>query len=71
MLPDCKGRCANLAGWHQKKYQQNNPIPTGMSDPKAEMYIPRWVNTLHRESVSSDGSVLKGVRCNELLRRCW
>ena len=36
MLPGCKGQCANLAGWHQKKYQQNNPIPTGMIDPKAE-----------------------------------
>ena len=41
-----------------------------MSDPKAEMYIPGWVNTLHRESVSSDGSVLKGVSCMVLLRIC-
>ena len=41
-----------------------------MNDPKAEMYIPGWVNTLHRESVSSDGSVLKGVSCIVLLRRC-
>ena len=30
-----------------------------MSDPKAETYIPGWLNKLHRESVSSDGSVLK------------
>ena len=30
-----------------------------MIDPKAETYIPGWVNTLQRESVSSDGSVLK------------
>ena len=71
MLPGCKGRHANLAGQHQKKYQQNILIPTGISNPKAETYIPGWVNTLYRESVSSDGLVLKGVRCNELLRRCW
>ena len=32
-----------------------------MIDPKAEIYIPGWVNTLQRESVSSDGSVLKGT----------
>ena len=39
-----------------------------MIDPKAEMYIPGWLNTLHRESVSSDGSALKGVSCIVLLR---
>ena len=42
-----------------------------MIDPKAEMYIPGWVNTLQRESVSSDGSVLKGTIGMVLLRRCW
>ena len=39
-----------------------------MIDPKAEMYIPGWVNTLQRESVTSDGSVLKGTTCMVLLR---
>ena len=70
MLPDCKGRHTNLAGWHQKKYQQNNPIPTGIGDSKAETYIPGWVNKFHRVFVSSDGFMLKGVRCKELFRRC-
>ena len=41
-----------------------------MIDPKAEMYIPGWVNTLQRESVSSDGLVLKGTMGMVLLRRC-
>ena len=41
-----------------------------MIDPKAETYIPGWVNTLHRESISSDGSLLKGVSCMVLLRGC-
>ena len=71
MLPGCKGQCANLAGWHQKKEQQNKPISTGIIDPKAETYIPGWVNTLQRESVSSDDSVLKGTIGMVLLRRCW
>ena len=70
MLPDCKGWHANLAGRHQKKWQQNNPIPTGISNPKAEMYTPGQVNKFHRESISSDGFVLKDVRCKELFRRC-
>ena len=54
----------------KKKWQQNNPIPTGMIKPKAETCIPGWVNTLHRESVSSDSSVFKGVSHIVLLRRC-
>ena len=70
VLPDCKGQCANLAGQHQMKWQQNNPIPTGISYPKAETYIPGWVNKFHRVFVSSDGFMLKGVRCKELFRRC-
>ena len=71
MLPGCKGQCINLAGWHQKKLQQTNPIPAGIIDPKAEMYIPVWVNTLQRESVLSDDLVLKGASGVVLLRRCW
>ena len=66
MLPGCKGWHTNLAGQHQKEMQQNNPIPTGISNPKTEMYIPGLVKKLHRESLSSDGSVLKGVNC-----RCY
>ena len=42
-----------------------------MIDPKAETYIPGWVNTLQRESVSSDGSVLKGTSGMVPLSRCW
>ena len=38
--PYCKGQCANLAGWYQKKYQQNIPNPRGMSDPIAIIYTP-------------------------------
>ena len=44
MLPGCKGQHANLAGQHQKKYQQNNPSPTGISDPIAVTYIPGYKN---------------------------
>ena len=41
-----------------------------MIDPKAETKIPGWVNTLQRESVLPDGSVLKGTSGIVLLRRC-
>ena len=71
MLPGCKGQHTNLAGWHQKKEQQINPIPTSIINPKAEMYSTGWVNILQRESVSSDDSVLKGTIGVVLLRRCW
>ena len=71
VLPDCKGQHTNLAGQHQKKKQQNNPTPTGKIEPKAETYIPGWVNSFHKVLVSSDGCMLKGVNCKELLRRCW
>ena len=46
-------------------------LPTGKIEPKAEMYIPGWVNSFQKVLVSSDGCMLKGVNCKELLRRCW
>ena len=70
MLPGCKGQHANLAGQHQKKYQQNKPIPTGISDPIDETYIPGCVNRVQRESVFPVYSVLKGMTGMALLRRC-
>ena len=45
-------------------------MPTGIINPKAEMYIPGWVNTLQRELVFPDDSVLKGTIGMVLLRRC-
>ena len=71
MLPGCKGWHANLAGQHQKKYQQNKPIPTGISNPIAEMYIPRCVNRVQMESVFSVDSVSKGMIGRLLLSKCW
>ena len=38
-----------------------------MINPKAETYIPGWVNTLQRESVSSDGSVLKRYKLHSAI----
>ena len=35
--PGCKDQHTNLAGQHQKKYQQNIPNPAGMSNPIAIM----------------------------------
>ena len=71
VLPDFKAQHANLAGWHQKKYQQNNPTATGKIKSKAETYISGWVNSFHKVLVSPDGCVLEGVNYKELLRRCW
>ena len=45
-------------------------MPTGILDPKAETYIPGWVNTLQRELVFPYDSVLKGTIGIVLLRRC-
>ena len=59
MLPGCKGWLANLAGQHQKKYEQNKPSPTGISDPLAETYIPGCANRFQMESVFSVDSVSK------------
>ena len=70
MLPGCKGRHANLAGQHQKKWQQNKAIPTGISDPIAETYIPGCVNRVQIESLFSVDSVSKGVIGRLLLSRC-
>ena len=36
-------------------------MPTGLIDPKAETYIPGWVNTLQRELVFPDDLLLKGT----------
>ena len=65
MLPDCKGQCTNLAGQHQKKKQQNNPNPTGMSNPIAVTHISVCKNSVQIKSVSSvDSSVVsKGMIC--------
>ena len=71
MLPSCKGQCANLAGQHQKKEQQNKPSPTGISDPIAEMYIPGCANRVQIKPVCSDGSLSKGMIGRVLLSRCW
>ena len=71
VLSGCKGWCTNLAGWHQKKYQQSKPSPTGISDPRAEMYIPRCANRVQREPVFSIDSVSKGMIGRVLLSRCW
>ena len=70
MFPDFKGQCADLAGQHQKKEQQNNPIPSIINGPKAEMYTAGWVNIFHRVLVSPDSFILKGVMHKELFRRC-
>ena len=61
VLPGCKGWCTNLAGQHQKKSQQNKPIPTGISDPIGGTHIPGCVNRVQMESVFPDDSVLKGM----------
>ena len=53
----------------KRSNKKNNPIPTGIIDPKAETYIPGWVNTLQRELVFPDDSVLKGTIGMVLLRR--
>ena len=53
VLPGCKGQFTNLAGWHQKKLQQNKRSPTGISDPIAEMYIPGCANRVQMEPVFS------------------
>ena len=63
MVPGCKGQCANLAGQHQKKYQQNIPNPAGISNPIAITKIPVWENSIQIDTVSpvdSSGDV-KGV----------
>ena len=57
MLPGCKGWHANLAGWHQKKQQQNKPSPTGISDPIAVRFIPGCENRVQVEPVCSVDSL--------------
>ena len=73
MLPGCKGQCTNLAGWHQKKQQQNKPNPGGISNPIAVAYIPVSENGVQIESVCSVDSlsILKGTIGRVLLTRCW
>ena len=70
MLPGCKGQCSNLAGQHQRKKQQNKPIPTGISDPIAETYIPGCANRVQTESLFSVDFVSKGMIGRVLLSRC-
>ena len=70
VLPGCKGWHANLAGQHQEKEQQNKPIPTSISDPIAETYIPGCVNRVQIESFFLVDSVLKGIIGRVLLSRC-
>ena len=73
VLPGCKGQCANLAGQHQKKEQQNIPNPAGISDPIAIMYIPVYKNSVQIASVSpvDSSAVSKGIMCWVLLIMCW
>ena len=44
-------------------------MPTGVSDPIAEMYIPGCVNRVQIESLFSVDSVLKGIIGRVLLSR--
>ena len=73
VLPGCKGWHTNLAGWHQKKLQQNKPNPAGMSDPIAVMYIPVCENRVPIELVCSvdSSSISKGMIDGVLLSMCW
>ena len=73
VIPGCKGRHANLASQHQKKYQQNIPSPAGISDPIAVTYIPVCENSVQIESVCpvDSSAVLKGVMCLVPLMICW
>ena len=73
MLSGCKGQFANLAGWHQKKLQQNKPNPAGISDPIAVIYIPGCKNRVQMELVCSVDSlsISKGMIGRVLSSRCW
>ena len=47
------------------------PIPTVISDPIAETYIPGCANRVQMVIVFSVDSVLKGMTGRVLLSRCW